>query len=282
MRIRTSIAAAAAGLCLVAGLAVPAGAAPPSVGTPYPQAGLANYGACGGMAAGAWKSPAGAGIGVTRNLGAVSLAMKGVPATADQAANGQVGACLLSSSLGVTSNVPSVLKFAMKLTSEKYDCKFQDSAAGEQPLQGKATWSFDTNDDGTTDARLMGYLRVVGLDSSSKDILWVTGLVTKGDAAGATIGGNFWYTPIVRTTLATKTYDVPNRWQDNTPAGVDTYLSWAPGYAFSGKSANYFGNCGQYGTPASGAQNVTDWGIGMLSTSGYGFGHASAGFVFLL
>ena len=49
----------------------------------------------------------------------------------------------------------------------------------------------------------------------------------------------FWYTPIVKSALATKTYDVPNHWQDNSPGGIDTYYSWAPGYAFSGKTAAY-------------------------------------------
>jgi len=260
--------------------ALPSGAAPPTVASPYPQAGMADKGACWGLSIGAARNSTGS-SGLTLANQAMSISVKGVAATAAQAAASEVGGCLFDDSLGVHSTYPVVKKFAAKITSSSADCKLEDNDSAERPWIGKVMWSLDSTGDGTVDAKVMGYLRIVGVDSDIKEFVWVTGIVTKGDAVGSTISGSVLFAPIFKTKVANSYYsdDPQQSWDVVTPLGNDTAIAVAPGYAFSPLNGYYYGNCGRWGD-IIGVPNVRDlaFGAGLISP----LGNTSSGFHFLI
>lgn len=280
MRIRGLVATLAGTAALVGLAAAPLGAAPPSVATPYPQAGLADKGACFGISVGTAKNPNGIKTGLTLNNGPASIAVKGEPASTAEADAGTMGACLLSPDLGVTTPAPTVTKFSARLSSEVTDCNLSDNDTAELPLMGKIAWDLDTNADGEGDTKIGGYVRITGPDTQYKELAWVTGMVTKGDAVGATIGGAVFFAPVLKSDYATGTYLNPNRFsQPDGNGGTLVFNSVAPDYGYNQVWAYNTGNCGAWG-PVSGTPNV-QWilfGAGYSST----LGHVSPGFHFLI
>ncbi len=274
------LAASVIATCAIGASALPSGAAPPTVADPYPQAGMADKGACWGLSIGAARNSTGS-AGLTLANQAMSISVKGVATTAAQAAAGDVGGCLFDDSLGVHSTYPVVKKFAAKITSSSADCKLEDNDSAERPWIGKVMWSLDSTGDGTVDAKVMGYLRIVGVDSDINEFVWVTGIVTKGDAAGSTISGSILFAPIFKTRSSTSYYsEVPQQsWDVVTPLGNDTAIAVAPGYAFSPLNGYYYGNCGRWGE-ILGQPNVRElaFGAGLISP----LGNTSTGFHFLL
>jgi hypothetical protein len=211
----------------------------------------------------------------------MSISVKGVAATAAEAAAGEVGGCLFDDSLGVHSTFPVVKKFAAKITSSSADCKLEDNDSLERPWIGKVMWSLDSTGDGTVDAKVQGYLRIVGVDSDVNEFVWVTGIVIKGDAVGSTISGSVLFAPIFKTKVANSYYsdDPQQSWDVVTPLGNDTAIAINPGYAFSPLNGYYYGNCGRWGE-VLGVPNVRDlaFGAGLISP----LGNTSTGFHFLL
>jgi hypothetical protein len=240
---------------------------------------MTDHGACFGLSTGAARG-ATPGIGLTLNNQAVSISVKGVPTTTADAANNIVGACLLDSDLGVHSTTPTVLKFAAKITSPAVDCKLEDIDPLERPFMGKVMWALDSDNNGSVDAKIIGYVRIVGTDSVLNEMAWVTGMVTKGDAVGSTIGGEIFFAPTFKYSGAFKYYlDTPQQnWQQVTPLGTDTARAVAPGFGYADLNAYYYGNCGRFGA-ILGVPNVTSlmFGAGIEST----LGNTSQGFHFL-
>jgi len=241
---------------------------------------MADKGACWGLSIGAARNSTGS-SGLTLANQAMSISVKGVAATAAQAAAGDVGGCLFDDSLGVHSTFPVVKKFAAKITSSSADCKLEDNDAAERPWIGKVMWSLDSTGDGTVDAKVQGYLRIVGVDSDINEFVWVTGIVIKGDAVGSTISGSMLFAPIFKTKVANSYYsdDPQQSWDVVTPLGNDTAIAIAPGYAFSPLNGYYYGNCGRWGE-ILGVPNVRDlaFGAGLESP----LGNTSTGFHFLI
>lgn len=274
------LAASVIATCAIGASALPSGAAPPTVASPFPQAGMADKGACWGLSIGAARNSTGS-SGLTLANQAMSISVKGVAATAAQAAAGDVGGCLFDDALGVHSTYPVVKKFAAKITSSSADCKLEDNDSAERPWIGKVMWSLDSTGDGTVDAKVQGYLRIVGVDSDVNEFVWVTGIVTKGDAVGSTISGSVLFAPIFKTKVANSYYsdDPQQSWDVVTPLGNDTAIAIAPGYAFSPLNGYYYGNCGRWG-PILGVPNVRDlaFGAGLESP----LGNTSTGFHFLV
>lgn len=278
-RLRVGTGSVLLGLLLVVGASPIASAGPPDAASPYRQVGLRNVGVCGGMAVSKNQTESGTGI-LDQAIG-TTIAMRGVPSSALEQQQLVSGSCLLATELGVSNPLAKVMKFSAKLTSPKADCKFGSVAPGEQPLVGKVTWQLDTNGDFGVDVNMQGYLRIIGWDTARTDILWVNGMITKGAAVGATLGGNLWYNMVEKDRQATGTYASPNSWTalatNNDP---DTWFSMAPGYGYSVKHEQFYGNCGQF--PRSIPGEIASYAFGALSTSGFGFGAASQGYVFLI
>ncbi|MEI8337118.1 MAG: hypothetical protein WCG37_09645 [Actinomycetes bacterium] len=275
------LAASVIAACAIGASALPSGAAPPTVASPFPQASMEDKGACFGLSVGAARNSTGS-AGLTLTNQAMSIAVKGVASTTAQAAAGEVGGCLFDDALGVHSNAPVVKKFAAKITSSSADCKLEDNDPSERPWIGKVMWSLDSTGDGTVDSKVMGYLRITGVDSDVQEFVWVTGIVTKGDAAGSTISGSLLFAPIFKTPLATSYYsDLPQQtWDVVTPTlGTDSARAVAPGYGFSVLNAYFYGNCGRWGA-ILGQPNVRElaFGAGLISP----LGHTSSGFHFLI
>ena len=274
------LAASVIATCAIGASALPSGAAPPTVANPFPQAGMADMGACGGLSIGAARNSTGS-AGLTLTNQSMSISVKGVATTTEQAAAGEGGGCLFNDALGVHSTYPVVKKFAAKITSSSADCKLEDNDPAERPWMGKVMWSLDSTGDGTVDSKVMGYLRITGVDSDVLEFVWVTGIVTKGDAVGSTISGSLLFAPIFKTRIATSYYsDVPQqKWDVVTQLGNDTASAVAPGYGFSVLNAYYYGNCGRFGE-ILGSPNVKElaFGAGLVSP----LGNLSRGFHFLI
>lgn len=272
---------------LVAASALPAAAAPPTVTNPYPQAGMADQGLCYGFSTATVKTTDGSGKGLTEIVAPITMALRGVASSSAQASAGQAGSCLLGPRLGVVSAAPTVLAFTAKLVSSGMDCELASTVSSERALAGKIQWQLDTNGDAEKDAMIQAYIRAVGTDRASgaqaaqNDIMWLTGIVSKGDAVGATISGNAFFAPVFKYKEAQGYYtDIArSTWTIETPLGPDTAVAVAPGVGYSQLQAYYTGNCGGFG-PVLGSPNVTMlmFGLGLTSP----LGHTSAGIHFLL
>lgn len=279
----STVAAAA----LVVAAAVPATAAPPTVSTPYPQASMADQGVCYGFSTAMVKAADGSGNGLTDKISPVTFSLRGVASSSAQAEAGQAGACLLGQRLGVVTPTPTVLAFTSKLVSAAMDCKLSTALSSERALTGKVMWQLDTDGDAEKDSMIQAYVRAVGVDQASgttaaqPDIMWMTGIVSKGEAVGATISGNAFFAPVFKYKEAQGYYTDTARstWTIDTPLGPDTAVAVAPGVGYSQLMAYYTGNCGGFG-PVLGLPNVTMlmFGLGLTSP----LGHTSAGLHFLL
>ncbi|MFM7272109.1 MAG: hypothetical protein ACKO2C_10840 [Actinomycetes bacterium] len=272
---------------LVAAAAVPTMAAPPTVTNPYPQAGMADQGLCYGISTAMVKASDGSGKGLTDLVSPVTMSLRGVAASSAQAQAGQAGLCLLGPRLGVVSASPTVLAFSSKLVSAGMDCELGTTVSSERALTGKVQWQLDTNGDAEKDAMIQAYIRAVGTDRASgnqaaqNDVMWLTGIVSKGEAVGATISGNAFFAPVFKYKEAQGYYTDQARstWTIDTPLGPDTAVAVSPGVGYSQLQAYYTGNCGGFG-PVLGSPNVTMLLFGLGYTSP--LGHTSAGIHFLL
>jgi len=108
-----------------------------------------------------------------------------------------------------------------------------DFRTDTRALTGKFSYTF--SDLTKSDA----YIRVQGFDSgadqvgaldklSTAVVIWLTGIVAKGEFVGATVGGNVWFNPVNKDKSATTYFD------DATPITTSTMgntISYAPGYA---------------------------------------------------
>ncbi|CAB4864578.1 MAG: hypothetical protein F2782_03110 [Actinobacteria bacterium] len=121
----------------------------------------------------------------------------------------------------VTKQVPTGLSVAnggaVVTTTAAVGGDFQTDT---RALNGKFSYAFA---DGTkSDA----YIRVQGFDTSLATIIWLTGIVTKGEFVGSTVGGNVWFNPVAKDKAATGYFGsaVAGSLAGNT-------VAYAPGYA---------------------------------------------------
>lgn len=244
---------------------------------------MQDLGVCSGMAIVSYKSDANPDKGLQNLVQSVTGAWKGVVPSTAYADKGAIGACVFSSALGVQAPVANVLKFSAKLYSANTDCQFQTRSAKKQPQMGRVSWSLDYNDDGVAEAKMLGYLSIVGGDTATSKLLWVNGMVTKGEAAGATIGGNLWRMQVLKNPRAIGFYDAPSTVQVAAPdSSVDTGYTVAPGWVFSAAFENVYSNCPNPTPIIGNLANIQYMAVGALSTSYFGFGPTSLGFRFLM
>lgn len=237
--------------------------------TAYPQGTQVSRGICTGLLIGSLSNP-GRTAGLTNINDAIASSSKGVPQNATQAATPSVGACLVDGRIGVTGGTggeysgKTVTKSGTKLSSTATSCNSDSNGNGipreaaelvtkqvpiglsvanggtvvtttaavggdfqpaTRALTGKFSYTF--SDLTKSDA----YVRVQGFDRDGATIIWLTGIVSKGEFVGSTIGGNVWFNPVQKDKTATTYFDqaVPI-----TTSPLNNTISYAPGYAGGG------------------------------------------------
>ncbi|MEI8337119.1 MAG: hypothetical protein WCG37_09650 [Actinomycetes bacterium] len=237
--------------------------------TVYPQGTQVSRGYCVGLLIGSLSNPLKNG-GLTNLNDNITSSAKGAYQNAAQAAAGQVGACLVDGRIGVTGlaggvgGAKYVTKSATKLHSDATSCNSDSNANGipreaatfvtkqvpsglsvanggtvvtttaavggdfqpaTRALTGKFSYTF--SDLTKSDA----YIRVQGFDGNGATIIWLTGIVAKGEFVGSTIGGNVWFNPVQKDSTATTYFDqaVPI-----TTSPLHNTISYAMGYAGGG------------------------------------------------
>jgi len=235
MNLKSRILGVSAGVALAVGMAGPAFAGAPVVetgATAFDQGSMATRGGCSTVAIGTILNAAKtAGLDVTEE--AMTSSSKGYARTAADTAALRVGQCSLQQRLGVTGTAVNfgginyvnkdVAKFGTKLTSTATDCNsVEGSDLDERPLAGKMSIGFSDL------SKLDAYIRVQGFDTAAADKVWLTGIVAKGEAAGATIGGNVWFNPAYKAKTAIGYYgdtvgdDPKTTGVNESGVGVDT------------------------------------------------------------
>lgn len=279
MKIR--IIAGTAVLALSTGLAaLPAGAAAPTVdpsgASAYDRGSMAVRGTCTGLAIGSYLNVAKtAGLNATNQQ--IAFSGKGVAASSADALALDLGSCAIEERLGVTGpltdfggvnyGIKTVAKFGLKLASPSVDCfdGDNDSDPAERGLTGKVSWTFS---DGT---KMEGYVRTQGQDrgTAKLDLTWYTGIVSKGEAVGATIGGNVWVNPIIKDKAATQYFEAGATYSSVSvlDASPETRDSVAPGYGYSPSKAIGDGVSCQTGTDNGGSVSLGLLGAGVVSPS---------------
>lgn len=294
MNLKSRILGVSAGVALAVGMAGPAFAGAPVVetgATAYDQGSMATRGGCSTVAVGTILNAAKtAGLGATEE--AMTSSSKGYPRSSADAAALRVGQCSLQQRLGVTGTAVNfgginyvnkdLAKFGTKLTSTATDCNSAEgSDLDERPLAGKMSVGF--TDLTKTDA----YIRVQGFDTTAADKVWLTGIVAKGEAAGATIGGNVWFNPAYKAKTATGYYGSAVADDPKTTTFNEEGFAIAPGYATGvlftiGEAVG----CSDGTTPIGTSYGVPGLDlIGLGGGSGYpslGLGTAADGVQFLL
>jgi hypothetical protein len=240
VNLKTRILGVSAGVALAVGMAGPAFAGAPVVSsgeTAYDQGSMSSRGSCSTIAIGTILDAA-----KLNGLGASELPLtsssKGYARNSTDAAALRVGECAVRTSAGFSGGTATpfgdyvikyVAKFGTKLTSTATDCNSTEADTpdtDERPLAGKMSVGF--TDLTKTDA----YIRVQGFDTDAADKVWLTGIVAKGEGAGATIGGNVWFNPAYKAKTATGYYgsavaDDPKTLFNEEGTAI------APGYATS-------------------------------------------------
>jgi len=294
VNLKSRILGVSAGVALAVGMAGPAFAGAPVVetgATAYDQGSMATRGGCSTVAVGTILNAAKtAGLGL--NEEAMTSSSKGYPRSSADATALRVGQCSLQQRLGVAGTPVSfgginyvnkdVAKFGTKLTSSATDCNsFEGSDLDERPLTGKMSIGF--SDLSKTEA----YIRVQGFDTVAADKVWLTGIVSKGEAAGATIGGNVWFNPAYKAKTATGYYGSAVADDPKTLTFNEEGFAIAPGYATGvlftiGEAVG----CSDGTTPIGTSYGVPGLDlIGLGGGSGYaslGLGTAADGVQFLL
>jgi hypothetical protein len=237
--------------------------------TVYPQGTQVSRGVCTGLLIGSLSNPGKTG-GLTNVNDNISSSAKGVYQNATQAAAGQVGACLVDGRIGVTGLAGGVLgakyvtKSGTKLHSDATSCNSDTNGNGipretatfvtkqapiglsvanggtvvtttaavggdfqpaTRALTGKFSYAF--SDLTKSDA----YIRVQGFDGAGATIIWLTGIVAKGEFVGSTIGGNVWFNPVQKDKTATTYFDQAT---PITTSPLNNTISYAIGYAGGG------------------------------------------------
>jgi hypothetical protein len=234
MKLKSRIAGSATALALALGMsAAPAFATspsnPPTAGageTAYPQGTQVDRGNCSGLLIGAIGDPANKLQGLTNNLGPISSSSKGYATDLTNPTN--LGTCTTDGRIGFTGDdtgvsgtykntvVKTVTKAGTKLTSSNTTCSSDSNGNGTpretaafptgdfnpsaRALSGKLSYAFSDL------SKMDAYIRVQGFDQAElvgADIIWLTGIVIKGQGVGTTIGGNVWFNPIFKAKLAT-------------------------------------------------------------------------------
>ena len=237
MNLKSRILGASAGVVLAVGLAGPAFASAPVVATgetAFDMGTMSSRGGCSTVAVGSLSNLAKT-SGLTSVEQDITSSSKGVARNSADAAGGLVGQCIVKASAGFSGTpdanglvTKNVTKFGTKLTSPASDCSSLEGAdADERPLSGKLGISY--TDLSKTDA----YIRVQGFDTAAADKVWLTGIVTKGEGVGATIGGNVIFNPVFKNKGATGYFgstptDDPKTAYDEV--GVSP-LGWGLGYS---------------------------------------------------
>jgi len=275
MKIR--IIAGTAVLALTTGLAaLPAGAAAPTATGAFDRGSMAVRGTCTGLAIGSYLNVAKtAGLNATNQQ--IAFSGKGVAASSADALALDLGSCAIEERLGVTGaltsfggvnfGIKTVAKFGLKLASPSVDCfdGDNDSDPAERGLTGKISWTFS---DGT---KMEGYVRTQGQDrgTAKLDLTWYTGIVSKGEAVGATIGGNVWVNPIIKDKAATQYFEAGATYSSVSvlDASPETRDSVAPGYGYSPSKAIGDGVSCQTGTNNGGSVSLGLLGAGVVSPS---------------
>ena len=278
--------------------------------TAYPQGTQVSRGICTGLLIGSLSNPSKT-AGLTNINDSIASSSKGVPQNATQAAAGSVGACLVDGRIGVTGGVggvysgKTVTKSSTKLSSSATSCNSDSNGNGipreaatfvtkqvpiglsvanggtvvtttaavggdfqpaTRALTGKFSYAF--SDLTKSDA----YIRVQGFDRDGATIIWLTGIVTKGEFVGSTIGGNVWFNPVNKDKTATTYFDQAT---PITTSPLNNTISYAPGYAgggvLAGGAADAALGCLTGAAMGAGIQNVaigggsTDPLLGMIS-----------------
>jgi hypothetical protein len=73
------------------------------------------------------------------------------------------------------------------------------TAAAAWPLNGKITYTGTTTNALAKPWQIQADIATLGFDSVQADVLNVGGIVLKGAAVGATVGGNIWFDPVAKT-----------------------------------------------------------------------------------
>ena len=239
MQLKSKIAGSAMAMALALGMsAAPAFAGAPVVATgevAYDQGTMSSRGNCSTIAIGTILNGAKtSGLGLTEQ--ALTSSSKGYPRNSGDVSAARVGQCAVETSAGFAGGTPTgfgeyvnkdVAKFGTKLTGIS-DCNsIEGPDLEERPLTGKLSIGF------TDASKLDAYIRIQGFDTVAADMVWLTGIVAKGEGVGTTIGGNVWFNPVTKIKGAglygTAIVD------DVKTVGFDesTFTSVAPGYATS-------------------------------------------------
>jgi len=241
VNLKTRILGVSAGVALAVGMAGPAFAGAPVVetgATAFDRGSMSSRGSCSTMLIGTVVNSSKT-LGMSSAEHDLTISAKGYPRSAADAAGQRVGECAVRTSVGFSGGTPSglgdtvfkyIAKIGTKLTSGAADCNRTEGAdSDERPLAGKMSVAF------TDGSKLDAYVRVQGFDTVVKDKLWMTGIVAKGEAVGATVGGNVWFSAAYKAKTATGYYGSP---VDDDPKTsfdesglLDPAKALAPGYA---------------------------------------------------
>ena len=241
MQLKSKIAGSAMAMALALGMsAAPAFAGAPVVATgevAYDQGTMSSRGNCSTIAIGTILNGAkSSGLGLTEQ--ALTSSSKGYARNSTDVSAARVGQCAVETSAGFSGGTPTgfgeyvnkdVAKFGTKLTgiSDCLGAALEPVDLDERPLTGKLSIGF------TDASKLDAYIRIQGFDTVAADMVWLTGIVAKGEGVGTTIGGNVWFNPVTKIKGAglygTAIVD------DVKTVGFDesTFTSVAPGYATS-------------------------------------------------
>ncbi len=247
MKLKSRIAGSATALALALGMsAAPAFAAAPVVSDPertaYDQGTMSSRGNCSTIAVGTILN-----VDKTAGLGLIEEALtsssKGYPRNSEDVGELRIGQCAVETSAGFSGGEPTgfgeyvnkdVAKFGTKLTgiSDCLGAAIEPVDLEERPLTGKLSITF------TDLTKLAAYIRIQGFDTEAADMVWLTGIVAKGEGVGTTIGGSVWFNPAYKAKTATGYFgstptDDPKTVPDETldPTQVTAAVTIAPGYA---------------------------------------------------
>jgi len=116
-----------------------------------------------------------------------------------------------------------------------------DFRTDTRALTGKFSYTF------TDLTKSDAYIRVQGFDSGASQandvdklatgvVIWLTGIVAKGEFVGSTIGGNVWFNPVNKDKSATTYFDSAT---PITTSLMGNTISYAPGYAGGAGGAGF-------------------------------------------
>ena len=229
MKLKSRILGVSAGVMVAVSMTVaPAFAAAP-VGltgeVAYDQGEMSSRGSCSTIAVGTILN-AEKTFGLNNDERLVTSSSKGYARNAADFAAFRVGSCSVRNSAGFTGTPvfgdytnKDVAKFGTKLTGIS-DCNSVEGAdPDERPLTGKMSIGFSDN------TKLDDYIRVQGFDTDAADKVWLTGIVSKGEGVGTTIGGSVWFNPAAKVKQAIGYYGDPVADDIKTPTVDESQIA---------------------------------------------------------